>query len=107
TAAFPTILYVGRLERRKGVETLARAVPTLLQIEPRTKLRFVGGDHPSANGGSSMRAELQKILQVAGPNAAAAVEFTGPVSRTDLPQIYRESDICVIPSLYENFPYTC
>jgi glycosyltransferase involved in cell wall biosynthesis len=37
----------------------------------------------------------------------SAVEFTGRVDRFDLPGVYRAAAVCVIPSLYENFPYTC
>jgi glycosyltransferase involved in cell wall biosynthesis len=37
----------------------------------------------------------------------AAVEFTGPVDRDRLPALYASAAVCLIPSLYENFPYTC
>jgi len=35
------------------------------------------------------------------------VNFASQVDRNTLPKIYGSSQICVVPSLYENFPYTC
>jgi glycosyltransferase involved in cell wall biosynthesis len=35
------------------------------------------------------------------------VEFTGPVTPDAIPGILAATDICVFPSLWENFPYVC
>ncbi len=102
----PSVLYVGRLERRKGVETLADAFPAIRRAVPTARLRFVGKDHPSGPGGTSLAAHLRARLRAAGvPDDA--VDLHGAVERTDLPAIYRSATVCVVPSLYENFPYTC
>jgi glycosyltransferase involved in cell wall biosynthesis len=101
-----TVLYVGRLERRKGVETLIDAWAGVLRAAPRARLRLVGKDHPSGPDGGSMKTHLQKRL-AAGGVSAKSVEFVGGVDRSELPAIYRSATVCVIPSLYENFPYTC
>jgi glycosyltransferase involved in cell wall biosynthesis len=101
-----TILYVGRIERRKGVETLIDALPEILRSVPNARLRLVGKDHPSGPGGSSLSDHLRQRLRDSGV-PAGAVEFAGPVDRTELPHTYRGAAVCVVPSLYENFPYTC
>jgi glycosyltransferase involved in cell wall biosynthesis len=35
-----------------------------------------------------------------------AIEFPGPADRTALPAVYAGAAVVVIPSLWENFPYT-
>jgi len=101
-----TILYVGRLSRLKGVETLAQAFAAVRRLCPGARVRFVGNDHPSGPGGTSMLAHLRRLLQQAGvPDED--VEFTGPLHRASLPAVYRQSAVCVVPSFYESCGYTC
>jgi glycosyltransferase involved in cell wall biosynthesis len=100
------VLYVGRVERRKGVTTLADAFPTVRASFPETSLRLVGRDHPSGRDGSSMTKHLRERL-AAGNVPESSVAFTGPVDRAALPGEYAQAAVCVVPSLYENFPYTC
>ena len=100
------VLYVGRLERRKGVETLIDAVPRVLGRVAGARFRLVGRDHPSGPRGESMVCCLSRRLgksRITG----GVVDFTKPVPRTELPGLYRSAAVCVVPSLYENFPYTC
>jgi glycosyltransferase involved in cell wall biosynthesis len=94
------ILYVGRLERRKGVDTLLDA---LAQI-PGARLRLVGQDQP--HGAESMGAHLRARMARLGLGADR-VEFAGALPREDLPAAYRRAAVCVVPSRYENLPYTC
>jgi glycogen(starch) synthase len=101
-----TVLYVGRIERRKGVEALVDALPAILKAFPGTRARFVGRDHPSGPSGQLMSIHLRHRLRDAG-TSEAVMQFTGSVERTALPKIYRDAAVCVIPSLYENFPSTC
>jgi len=102
----PTVLFVGRLERRKGVETLIEAWPVIRAAVPEAKLTFVGADHASGPDGSSMKAHLQKRLR-SMPMSDESVCFKSQVDRAALPKVYGSAQVCVVPSLYENFPYTC
>lgn len=97
------ILFAGRLEKRKGVEVLARAIPDVVREYPSIKFKFVGSDTPTGEGGISMKRWLVDFF--AKNNISRYVEFAGYVPRTDMVQYYQESDICVIPSLWENFAY--
>lgn len=91
------LLYVGRLERRKGVLNLARAVSGI--SDDRLRLTFLGGDTETAPLGQSVRAML-KVMIGDDPR----VEFLDHVTRDRLPQIFEQHDAVVLPSLWECWP---
>lgn len=93
----PTILVVGRVERHKGQDLLVEALPMVRAAVPDARLRIVGGD-----GGLSE--SLSRMAGVLGVSAALTLE--GPRPREQLPELYRAAAVCVVPSRYENFPYT-
>jgi glycosyltransferase involved in cell wall biosynthesis len=101
-----SLLYVGRIERRKGVETLIEAMAQVHREFPAAVLRLVGSDDPSGPNGSSMTQHLRKRCHdLSLPEKT--VRFLGPLARAALPEVYRSAAICIVPSLYENLPYTC
>ncbi|MEO1235935.1 MAG: glycosyltransferase family 4 protein [Planctomycetota bacterium] len=91
------VLFVGRLEARKGVYELARAIRQLHRKHPDWAFRFVGHAHPW---------DREKVVALAGP-AAAAMEFVGKVPHAELPRQLADADVSVIPSRWENFPTVC
>lgn len=97
------VTFVGRLEVRKGVIDLARAIPRIRRRVPRAVFRFVGSAEPSPRPGLDMRGYLEEML---GPDRDA-VEFTGPVPPDRIPEVLLTSDVCVFPSVWENFPCAC
>jgi glycogen synthase len=92
------LLYLGRLERRKGIHNLVRAVGYI--NSENLCLDVLGGDTPTAPLGQSMDAQLR--LMAAGDPRIRLLE---PVPRVELPSIVRASDIVVLPSLWEAWPY--
>jgi D-inositol-3-phosphate glycosyltransferase len=91
----PVILWVGRLEKLKGVDILVGAVA---QLERRDfTLLIVGGDE-RAHG---LRAELEAQAREQG--VAANVRFEGAVAHDRLPLYYSAAEVCVVPSYYESF----
>lgn len=91
----PVLLTVARLVSRKGIDTVLRALPPLLDLEPRLEYWIVG------NG--QARPELEKLardLQI-----VSAVRFLSkegdPVSDSELPDIYRRASIFVLPAREE------
>lgn len=98
-----TILYMGRLEIRKGVWNLAKAIPLVVKAVPGARFIFLGKDGRGPFREKSMRAVLQQELGA----AAANVEFIDHVPLTTVPSLLAQSDICVFPSLWENFPNVC
>lgn len=100
-----SILFVGRLERVKGVAVLAQAIPKVVARVPNVRFIFAGEELRTASG-TSQRAELEAELTSNG--VQSHVEFVGAVDHATLMSLYQRADICVVPStLYESFSYTC
>lgn len=97
------VTFVGRLEIRKGVLELAAAIPPVLKRHPGVRFRFVGAAWPSPQPGLDMQQYLQKRLHP----YRQQLEFTGAVPPDAIPTILAETDICVFPSRWENFPGVC
>jgi len=94
-------LFVGRLERRKGIDTLLAAAPEVLRRFPRARLDIVGDDRiPCAEGGT-YRAAFAARYDVA--DVAARIVFHGRVGEAALREHYRDCDVLVAPSRYESF----
>ena len=96
------VTFLGRLEIRKGVLDFARAIPAILTRHPDAHIRFVGRSVPEKNG-VEMRDRLERLLRP----YQQSVEFTGPVGLDQIPAMLAETDVCVFPSLWENFPNVC
>ncbi len=104
------VLYVGRLQRRKGIHLLLRAIPLVVEKMPHVQFTIAGldtGDAPrSATKGhdTSQSMTYQDFFMLtAAPMAQRATTFLGHVDKTSLEQLYADCDILVAPSLYESF----
>ena len=93
------LLHLGRLERRKGVEDLVRALVALPARE--LTLTLVGGDTTTGPGGSSMREHLERIA--AGDER---IRFRAQLARPELLEAIAEHDVVVVPSRWECFANT-
>lgn len=91
------ILYVGRFDRRKGIETLVEACAKLPQP---FHLYLVGGSRSDGSDVQEQR-RIQAIVRELGLETATT--FTGPVSQEQLPPYYAAANVCVVPSYYEPF----
>jgi glycogen synthase len=96
------ITYIGRLECRKGVQDLAKAIPLILRKHPQVRFRFVGAVGPSAKPGVDMHAY---ILNTVPTHWHRQLEFTGNVPYEEIPRHLSETDICVFPSHWESFGF--
>jgi len=81
------VLFVGRLEPRKGLDRLIRAMPAVQRHAPDARLAVVG-DGPD-----------RAALEAAAREADVDVLFTGRVSDDLLPAYYRAADIVCSPAL--------
>jgi glycosyltransferase involved in cell wall biosynthesis len=97
------VTFMGRLEPRKGIIELAKAIPIVLRAVPSTKFRVVGRSGPHPNTGEDLKLFMRRVLG----SHAGAVEFIDGVPYAEIPQLFAETDICVFPSVWENFPYVC
>jgi len=98
-----TVLYLGRLEKRKGAYVFAGAIPQVVKKYPNAKFVFAGPDRRSPSG-QSTREEITDLLLRAGVNLEKN-SFLGQVTRSQLKACYSEATIVVIPTLYEDYPY--
>ncbi len=99
-----TVFFAGRLEERKGVHYLIEAVALVLQQEKAVRFVIVGADTDTGPGKTSVLKALK--LKLAQSGCEAAVSFVSHVPLEQMSSYYRSADICVVPSLYENAPYT-
>ncbi len=95
------ILFAGRLERRKGGEIMQQSIKRILEINDAIQLTFAG----ETEIGSSVDYR-QMIERSLSEEERKRVWFLGAVNRDDLVLLYRRSDIFLIPSLFENGPYS-
>lgn len=96
------VLFVGRLEPRKGVDVLLGAAIDLLRGGAPLRVRLVGSDSGSAMGGSTYERWLAGELS----NDRALLErfvFEGQVCDEQLYRRYADADIFCAPSRYESF----
>lgn len=92
------VLYVGRLEFRKGTHVLMRAIPRVLKKIPETKFLLIGSD-------CGMKRILQNMVEEY--DCEKNVILLGEKGREDLKHYYQNTTLCVVPSLWENHPYVC
>ncbi|MDX2229892.1 MAG: glycosyltransferase family 1 protein [Leptolyngbyaceae cyanobacterium bins.349] len=95
------VLYVGRFDPRKGIDTLVRAIGRS-QLKDSGKLRLIigGGSRPGQSDGIE-RERIEGIVAELG--IGAFTEFPGRLSPTVLPTYFGAADVCVVPSHYEPF----
>jgi glycosyltransferase involved in cell wall biosynthesis len=87
------LLYCGRLSPEKNLATLIRALAALEQKmdSPRLVLKLVGH--------GPLEEELHRLVEKL--RVTTIVEFAGKAPQSELPRIFRESDVLILPSISE------
>ncbi len=89
----PVVLYVGKLEPRKGYADLLTAAAAVLRDFPAAQFWFAGhGETAQA------RARCEQL------GIGGSVRLLGWVGRTHLEQLYREASVLALPSYGEGVP---
>lgn len=99
-----TVLYFGRLERRKGVEHLVDAARRLVDTGVQARFVFVGGDTKTGPEQTSMLNHLKS--RVVNMKADRFV-FLPARSRPELVPLIKSATLVCLPSIWENFPNAC
>ncbi|KRE51055.1 glycosyltransferase [Paenibacillus sp. Soil724D2] len=94
------ILFVGRLEPRKGIDLLLKAFHNIAQKYLHVKLNIVGNNSIIFDKNMTMQQIFEKE---ASSELLNRVTFFGEVSNEELEEKYQECDIFVAPSRYESF----
>ncbi|MBI2410432.1 MAG: glycosyltransferase family 4 protein [Candidatus Kerfeldbacteria bacterium] len=90
------ILCVSRLIERKGIDILIKSFAEIQSSFPQTELEIVGD--------GNIRVELEALTQAL--QLSKRVHFHGNMERSELPEIYRQADIFVLPSHNEGMSNT-
>jgi D-inositol-3-phosphate glycosyltransferase len=95
------VMYAGRFDQRKGIETLVRAIAKAeVKRHKNLKLMLVGGYTPGEKDGL----EKERIAHIAQELGIDDITiFAGKVRHEDLAYYYAAADVCVVPSHYEPF----
>ena len=97
------VLFVGRIEPLKGLDTLIRAISWRRTFHPgQVTLAVVGGD-PNVSP-QDMTAEMTRIQKLCDELCMGRmVVFLGKRAQETLPYYYSAADVLVMPSHYESF----
>lgn len=94
--SFPLkILYIGRLEYRKGSDVLMKAIPLVLQAKPKLQFEIVGFDPDGSYENEFRSNNDKKVLE--------QVTFSGIKENEYVQKAYTNCHIFVAPSRYESF----
>lgn len=85
----PTILFVGRIEKRKGLAYLIRAYEWLRRYLPEVRVLVVGRQGRAGRG----------YVRYVREHDLSGIEFVGEVSATDLPRYYSSCDVFCAPAV--------
>ena len=102
----PMLLFVGRIEPLKGIDTLIRAIAHMRRTGVTDQyphyLAIIGGD-PGVDT-SVMNSEMGRLQALCAElGLQDMVIFLGKRSQSSLPYYYSAADVLIMPSYYESF----
>jgi hypothetical protein len=97
SAGLKRVVFVGRVEQRKGVDLLLKAA---LAIDSIFKLQIVGADAPD---GTAYSALVDELVDEIRKRRNIDFERFGFVDDGVLDRVYRDAAVVVVPSRYESF----
>ncbi len=92
------ILYVSRLEKRKGTDLFLEAVAGLVRTHGEVQVDIVGRDGHADDPERSLRTQFERLYP-----GQTNVIFHGELPDSALPDLYHDADIFCVPSRYESF----
>jgi glycosyltransferase involved in cell wall biosynthesis len=94
------LLYVGRLEVRKGTLEFIDSINEILENNPKIIIDIVGKDIPQAPGDIYFKDYFKTVVK---KTLQKRVKFQGFVSDINLKKFYKSCDVLIAPSRYESF----
>jgi glycosyltransferase involved in cell wall biosynthesis len=95
-----TLLYLGRIHPKKGIDNLLLAWKRLQDSFPQWQVKIVGGEGDNPTSGRGYLASLQTLTREAG---ISRVAFPGPLYGQAKQTAYAEADLYILPTHSENF----
>ena len=93
-------LFSGRLTPEKGAEELLEAFTQVVDQVPNAKLVVAGAFFFNSNIKSPFEQKLHDLASQ--PQVEGEIVFTGFVDYNDMPALYEMTDICVLPSIWDD-----
>jgi len=91
----PNILFVGRMEKRKGFRYLMRAFPYVVEAIPEARLIVAGAYE---------KEDKEPFVRYARMHKLNSIKFVGRISQAELPRYYKTCDVFCAPSTgFESF----
>ena len=100
---YKRVVFFGRLNVLKGLVNATKAMNKILQKYPDWQFRVIGDDGNGPAAGTSMRNFMKEKLHA----VINRVEFLDGMVYEALPEAIGDSEIVLLPSLFESFSYTC
>jgi glycogen(starch) synthase len=99
-----TVIFFGRLNVLKGLVNATKAMKKILSTHPDWHFKVIGDDGPGpVPGRLQMRGWMEEQLSC----YKNRVMFYDGVHYEMVPEILREGEIVILPSLFESFSYAC
>jgi glycosyltransferase involved in cell wall biosynthesis len=96
----PSVIFVGRLEKRKGIELILKLLPFLFKSIPALHFTFLGSDGHNSKGKS-----YENLLkEAAGESYLNQLHFK-KLTREEVPAEIAQHELAFFPSIWENCPY--
>ena len=92
------IVFVGRLSKAKGIRTLIRSLPSVLETHPCTKLVMLGVGFPGTDENAIVKGLVEDLDL--NDHVHAYYQY---LPSTEVTKHYLIADVCVFPSIYEPF----
>lgn len=93
------ILYVGKIQRKKGLYILVKAFKKLVQEFPSLKLYCIGPD--TLEHGMSTK---EQLLMTIPKKIRSQVFFIRSLPQSELYRYYQQAIVTVVPSIWDNYP---
>ncbi len=95
-----TVVFLGRMEKRKGTQVLLDAIPAVLSACPHVKFVLIGPDRPHCPNG---RTHSQYLKDEFPNDVRRQVLVAGSLTDEQVTEHLQSADVFVAPSLYESF----
>lgn len=100
---YKTVLFFGRLNVLKGLVTATKVMKRILRKYPDWKFVVIGDNGNSPNKNVTMKEWMSNELV----SVCHQVSFHEGVAYEQLPNLIEQSEIVILPSLFESFSYAC